>query len=258
MHIPSWIKQLAKCCDSEASRFALGGVQILSDGKIAQMTATDGRCLANVYYEDDRHPAPAPVSVIVDAKDIPKAPEFKYTVTFDGTAMKSCGKVIAEPKPIDGRWPRHEDVFTIREKPDGYVSVKLDAELLGKLCALSAALNDDPTHKGITLFVKDHKSAVYATTTGINGEVARMAIMPRVVDGDYKTAEFPPRPGEQPVEQQTPAVKPPKMRTVMQEAKKPAPPPEMLDDDAIAEAVTREPDPIGSPIVACGPLSKVG
>lgn len=257
MHIPSWIRQLAKCCDPESSRYALGGVQILSDGKIAQVTATDGRCLANVYYEDDRETTPAPVSAIVDAKDFPKAPEFKHTVTYDGKAMRAAGKVIAEPKPIDRRFPRIEDVFVLREKPDGYVSVKLDAELLGKLCALSAAMNDDPTHKGITLFIKDHKSAVFATTTGINGEVARMAIMPRVVDGESKTAEFPPRPGEQPVEKPK-AATPPKMKAVMHKAEQPAPPPEMLDDDAIAEAVTREPDPIGSTIVSCGPLAPVG
>ena len=127
------------------------------------------------------------------------------------------------------------------------MAVNVDAALLAKLCALSNAMNDDQHKgKGITLFVKDAKSCVFATTTSEDGKhVARLAIMPLAADDDGYKHAFPARPGAVP-----PAAESGKQK------RKPAPPPEVLDDDAIAEAVTREPEPIGL-LVTGGTLAPV-
>lgn len=276
MRIPSFIKQLVKCCDHNAIRFALGGVKCSSDGKVDTLTATDGRILACVSIESEDG---AEVDVVVDGKVLssPPAAAFKKPVRFDGKTLQYGGSSTAV-EAIEGRFPRYEEIFDpIHADQSGYVSVKLDGELLRKLADLAAAMSDDSHTKGITLFVKDAKSAVYASCTGTDGYYARMAIMPRASDDD-KPHQFPPRPGEQPVEQPQPKPKRKKEMVVEYATVYPdgrrvpgetvnvttgeviaaGPPPEMLDDDAIAEAVTREPDPIGSPIVACGPLAQVG
>lgn len=272
MRIPSFIKQLAKCCDSNAVRYALGGVQCKSDGKIEQLTATDGRILASVWrFSEDRDE----VSAIVDGKVLssPPAAAFKSPVRFDGKTLQHGGS-STQVEAIEGRFPRVEDVFDkIHVDASGYVAVTLDAELLAKLCSLSAAMNKDGQAKGITLFVKDAQSCVFATCTSTDGYTARLAIMPRAADDD-KPHQFPARPGEQPAEKPKPTPK--RVMRVTHETvhadgrrepctaadnapigKRPrhaGPPPEMLDDDAIAEAVTREPEPVGAGSFVSPPL----
>lgn len=236
MKVPAFIKQLAKCCDSEASRYALGGVQMLSDGKTCQLTATDGRILASVSYDDDDI-APKPVSAIVPADDMPNAPVFKSPVSFDGTAWSQAGKTVLTSTPVEGRFPRIEDVFDAAGGK-GYVAVKLDAALLGKLCALAHAMNDDDRTKGIALYVKDHTSAVFAAARSTSGHVARMAIMPRAADG-MPPDGFPAKPGTAPAPEKSAAES--GKRTPKPAAKPVAPPPEVMDDDHVAAAVSESP-----------------
>ena len=236
MRIPAFIKQLAKLTDRESSRYALGGVQIVSDGKTCQLTATDGRILANVAYADDEETEPKPVSAIVSADDVPNAPVFKSPVSFDGTTWRQAGKVVSEVKPVEGRFPRIEDVFG-RAADKGYVAVKLDAALLRKLCDLSASMNDDEHTKGITLYVKDAQSCVFAATNSTSGHVARMAIMPRAADGVYKPDQFPPRPGTAPAAEKPAAESAKRGGRAPANKAKPAPPPEMMTDEQVAAAV---------------------
>jgi len=240
MKIPVFIKALARICDKESSRYALGGIECKSDGTTAQLTATDGRILATVHYEDEDGKA---FTAIAPAKELSNGPAaaYKAGVRYDGAYVSSTGdsgfKEKTKVEPVDGRFPRVEDIFSIYDKPKGYVSVQLDASLLRKLCDLSDAINDGPT-RGITLYVKDGTSCVFGATRGENGEVARLAIMPLATDGNYKTPPFPARPGAESVDEEAPA-----------------PPPETLDDDAIAEAVSREPEPIGA---VCGLVASDG
>lgn len=235
MKVPAFIKQLAKCCDSESRRYALGGVQIVSDGKTCHLTATDGRVLASVSYADDEETEPKPVSAIVSADDVPNAPVFKSPVFFDGKAWRQAGKVIAEATPIDGRFPRIEDVFD-KATSTGYVAVKLDATLLRKLCDLSASMNDDDRTKGITLYVKDAKSCVFAATSSTSGHVARMAIMPRHVDG-WKPDAFPAKPGTAPAAEKPAAESAKRGGKAATPKPKQAPPPEMMTDAQVAAVV---------------------
>lgn len=271
MRIPSFIKQLAKCCDANAIRYALGGVQCKSDGKIEQLTATDGRILATVYCDDGDGDT---VDAIVDGKVLssPPAAAFKKPVRFDGSTLQHGG-FSTQVTRIEGKFPRIEDIFDqIHDDASGYVAVKVDAELLSKLCSLSAAMNSSSDAKGLTFFVKDAQSCVFAACTSTDGYTARLAIMPRAADEGVPHA-FPPRPGEQPAEQATPKKKRKKEMVVQNctvypdgrrvpgetvnvttgEVIAAAPPPEMLDGDAIAEAVTREPEPVGAADYLCSP-----
>ena len=260
MKLHSWIKQLAKVCDAESSRYALGGVACKSDGVTAQLTATDGRILATVRYPEDGDGTEAEMDCIVDGKALasPPAAAFKalrphLMPTYDGTSL-TYGGTTTSPPLIDGRFPRYEDLFTIHDEPDGYTLVRLDPALLKKLCELAQAVQAEQT-KGITLFIRDSKSCVFATCH--NSEtVARMAIMPLACDDENWKPQFPARTAG-PCGEGTDS----SPVCIENKAKQPAPPPEMLDDDAIAEAVTREPEPMivrGVGIVACGPLAPIG
>lgn len=231
MKIPLFIKALARICDKESSRYALGGIECKSDGTTAQLTATDGRILATVHYPDGDGKE---FEAIVAAKDLSNGPAatYKQGVHYDGKCIGS-GKDKVAVTPVDGRFPDCEKVLTIHDSPDGYATVTLDAELLGKLCALADGMNDKGEQRGITLYVKDQQSCVFAAARSQDGHVARLAIMPRAVDDKDWKPDFPARPGAVPV-----AAK-------KRGKKAPAPVPECLDDDAIAEAVTREPVAVG-------------
>jgi hypothetical protein len=260
MRIYSWIKQLAKVCDTESSRYALGGIECKSDGVTAKLTATDGRILATISYPDDSPPHHK-IDVIVNGKELaaPPAAAFKQRESmcpnYDGKSL-SYGSTTTEPAVIDGRFPKYEDLFSIHHNPEGYTVVRLDPSYLKTLCELAQCIGGE-THKGITLFVKDSQSCVFAYAKNCD-TVARLAIMPLACDEENWKPQFPARPGTEPT---------------AAEVEQPAPPPEMLDDDAIAEAVTREPEPmvvagvmpepeemtgIPSAIADCGPLALIG
>lgn len=231
MQIPQFIKRLAKFCDTEQSRYALGGIECKSDGSTAQLTATDGRILACVHYADN---GPA-MEVIVNGKELacPTAQELKSGVRFDGESLCVGKAVKGKVDVLDGaRFPKYEPLFTIHDSLEGYVGVRFDAALLRKLCDLSHDMNSDDKTRGLTLFIKDQQSCVFGTTTGEDGHVARFAVMPRAADADGWKPTFPARPGVEAAAAES-------------EDAEPAPPPETLDDDAIADAVTREPEPVG-------------
>ena len=258
MKLPTFIKQLAKVCDMEASRYALGGVHCVSDGTLAHLTATDGRILATVSYADATG---TPVNSIVEGSVIvsPPVAALKAGVRFDGKALHHGGSTTSVA-PIEGRFPRIEDVFdAIESEPEKYAAVKLDPALLRKLVDLAHAMNTDATAKGITLFVKDSGSAVFASCASEDGHVARMAIMPRAADGKTKHS-FPARPHAAPTDTPAatqPAPKPtqelrvryetvhadgrrepgPTVNVTTGKVEQPAPPPELKTDKHAAGAV---------------------
>jgi hypothetical protein len=265
MKIPSFIKQIVKCCDTEASKYALGGVKCESDGQIARLTATDGRVMVSVQSADD---GPA-VDAVVDGKTLAAIPaaalRSKHSVEFLGDRLEyhdKPGFVSVKVDPLEGRFPRYEDVFDsiYASGTDRHAVVKLDAAMLRKLADVADAMDPDGNRKGITLFVGASDKAVFATCRSEDGYIARMVVMPRV-EGEGTDFSFPtagstpafttpePKPKRDMVVQNT-TVYPDGRRvpgdTVnVTTGKVLAPPPEMLDDDAIAEAVTREPACIG-------------
>lgn len=234
MKIPAFIKALAKFCDSESSRYALGGVKCESDGVTAKLTASDGRILATISYSDDHSKK---MDVIVEGKALaaPPAAAFKAVRDgeqphFDGECLK-YGSTATNPPLIDGRFPRYEELFTIHDDASGYVAVRLDPVYLRTLCDLASVVGGESS-KGITLFVKDAKSCVFGYARNLD-TVARLAIMPLALDGK-EGWEFPARPGAE-VAAENPAAE-----SVVEEEQT-APPPEFMDDKQVAAAVS-EPD----------------
>lgn len=199
MRIPAFVKQLAKVCDTESSRYALGGIRCQSDGTTAQLTATDGRILANVYYPDAGGTV---VDVIVEGRLLASTPAAAFKdapgVSLDGTTLRH-GNNRADFTPIEGCFPRYEDVFTIHDDPSGYVPVKLDPAYLKTLCELAHGIGG-ATSKGIVLWVRDARSCVFADARSGTGHVARLAIMPLAADDAKWSLAYPPRPGAEPVE----------------------------------------------------------
>lgn len=194
MKIPTFIKQLAKVCDTESSRYALGGIKCQSDGHTAQLTATDGRILATIHYADDDGGS---FDVIVGGKQLASIPAAAFKdragVSFDGKTLRHGGTAV-DLAPIDGRFPRFEDVFSIHDEPDGYIAVKLDPAYLKTLCELAHGVGGDAC-KGVVLWVKDAQSCVFGDARSSEGHVARLAIMPLAADDAAHALAYPPRPG---------------------------------------------------------------
>lgn len=235
MKIPAFIKALVKFCDSESSRYALGGVKCESDGVTAKLTATDGRILATVSYADDHS---KPMDVIVDAKQLaaPPAAAFKSVRDsdlphFDGETLK-YGGTTTSPTLIDGRFPRYEELFTIHDDASGYVAVRLDPSYLRTLCDLAVPVGTEQS-KGITLFVKDATSCVFGYARN-HDTVARLAIMPLSADDGN---QFPPRPGTAPAAEKPAAESAKRGGKAATPKPKQAPPPEMMTDAQVAAVV---------------------
>jgi hypothetical protein len=250
MKLPSFIKALCKLCGSGEGRWnGLAGVKCESQDGVAKLAATDGRMLAVVSYKDDDHvdvrtSEKVGVNVVVPGKELSRA----YSAAFAKNGKRGVMLLPAKGEvhvtgaggstdiPTgDCVYPRYEEVLPQDASMKGYVSITLDPDLLYKLCDLCSAAQTD-THKGMTLWIKDGESAAYVSGRYAEAGTAytvRCAIMPLSSDDPKGKATFP---------------------VVAAAGGKPAPkrkssksvPPELMDDDAVAAAVTREPEPIGS------------
>jgi len=264
MKIPAFIKSLCRLCDTESSRYALGGVKCEADGSVSAMTATDGKLLASVSFPDQNADA---FDVIVAGKDMARAYAAHVSKNdVAGVVLEPRGKevTIAGGKgstlvaPIDGRFPNYRQVLPTggagpadKHSPDlhdGYVSVMLDPAMLGKLCDLyveAAGPRRAAGLKGMTLWVKDGESAVYLSAAyhpDGTEYVIRAAIMPLAADVPGKAAVYPTA-YDKPTTDPTATIR--AERLAKGKKRPPAPTPEHLSDDAIAAAVTREPDAVG-------------
>lgn len=268
MKLPGFIKKIAAVCDTESSRYALGGILCEHSGKHSTVVATDGRKLVAVDYEDAS--GEAEQSFIVDGKSVCKAvtavcthkSERAVVSLVNGQVRVEGHKSLGDGGPngnvataahIDGRFPRYKDVFGIYDEPLGnYACVKLDPAYIIQLAEIVKAAQSEAS-RGVYLWVNhsDPAKAVYMHMHGEEGELVRAVLMPLATDGDATTGactEYP-RPeftgqetGPEPesyddhpdrgnVEQDEPVVG--------------GGPPECLDDDTIAAAVTAEPEPVG-------------
>lgn len=246
MKVPAFIKQLAKFCDLESSRYALAGIKCESDGKVAKMTATDGRALVCAHWNDD---GPA-MDVIVDGEQLASAPPAAFKpdasgdthVTFDGTTLKH-GNVAIQVAALDGRFPRVEDVFDAiyRDRP-AYTAVKLNSSYLRTLCDLATAVSCRYGAPHITLWVRPTQAggpytAVAAESHAVDGShTIRMALMQLGVDSAQEY-EFPARPGTVPAAEKPTAESAKRGRKAVAKKAEPAPPPEMMTATQVAAAV---------------------
>lgn len=259
MRLPRFIKKIIGCTDNESSRYALGGVKCEFNGEQSTCVATDGRQLIAVTYADDS--GGESFDAVVDGKSLSKAVTAVTSgkkdlalIAHDNGAVRVDGVtgsaslrpngLSAKASTIDGRFPRYEDVFAgiYGEDIADFVCVKLDPDLLSELLAACSAAQSE-ANKGVYMWVNRARavtSAVYLHMHGEDGELVRAAIMPLAPDDGTTGArccKAYPKPGErtQPADDLTPEPEP-----VVSGG-----PPECLDDDVIAAAVSAEPEPVG-------------
>jgi DNA polymerase III sliding clamp (beta) subunit (PCNA family) len=186
MRLPSFIKAIVGCTDTESSRYSLGGVKCESAENVSIITVTDGRKLLNVSYGDECDP----VDCIIEAKPLTKAytaaaVKGRNTVfeVVDGKAMVVGGAGAATAPLIDGKFPRWRDVFgdTAEHKQIG-----VKPELLIDVLAVFKAAGVE----GVRVYVGDAERAIYFAATAPTGEVIRAVLMPMSLDVTPFPGEF--------------------------------------------------------------------
>ena len=186
MRLPSFIKAIVGCTDTESSRYSLGGVKCESTENVSIITVTDGRKLLNVSYGDECDP----VDCIIEAKPLTKAytaaaVKGRNTVfeVVDGKAMVVGGAGAATAPLIDGKFPRWRDVFgdTAEHKQIG-----VKPELLIDVLAVFKAAGVE----GVRVYVGDAERAIYFAATAPTGEVIRAVLMPMSLDVTPFPGEF--------------------------------------------------------------------
>lgn len=172
MLIPSKIftAGISKLCDTEASRYALGGVKIERDSEgRPHIVATDGRKLIEcTWAEPDASDYPAgwaldhvsEYEAIIPKKNweeagklppvrTPKAilryvvleePTTNGTVTLGATDLETDRRVTA--RQIEGRFPRWGDVFP-HQQPHEQTTIAMDAGYVAEVCAILGKLADN-------------------------------------------------------------------------------------------------------------------
>ena len=178
MRLPSFIKAIVGCTDTESSRYSLGGVKCESADNVSIITVTDGRKLLNVSYGDECDP----VDCIIEAKPLTKAytaaaVKGRNTVfeVVDGKAMVVGGAGAATAPLIDGKFPRWRDVFG---DTSAHKQIGVKPELLIDLLAVFKAAGVE----GVRVYVGDAENALYFAGTAPTGEVLRAVLMPMSLD----------------------------------------------------------------------------
>ena len=186
MRLPSFIKAIVGCTDTESSRYSLGGVKCESADNVSIITVTDGRKLLNVSYGDECDP----VDCIIEAKPLTKAytaaaVKGRNTVfeVVDGKAMVVGGAGAATAPLIDGKFPRWRDVFG---DTSAHKQIGVKPELLIDLLAVFKAAGVE----GVRVYVGDAENALYFAATAPTGEVLRAVLMPMSLDVTPFPGEF--------------------------------------------------------------------
>lgn len=225
MRIPSFIKALIGCTDTESSRYSLGGVKAEHRDGVSILTATDGRQLVSVSYADTPRgddPDTEVLDVVLDGKSLSKAfgvANKRGKDTSVSAAAGTTGKMIVEGgggsafvDTTEGRFPRWRDCFGSDLDARGGCSVAVCPELLTQVLAVYKAANVS----SVGVWVKDGNSAIGFAGRAPSGEEIRAILMPKEMDGkdDRRTAfpggiELPPMQGvvidDQPAVEETTA-----------------------------------------------------
>lgn len=186
MRLPSFIKAIVGCTDTESSRYSLGGVKCESVDNVSLITVTDGRKLLNVSYGDECDP----VDCIIEAKPLTKAytaaaVKGRNTVfeVVDGKAMVVGGAGAATAPLIEGKFPRWRDVFGDTAE---HQQIGVKPELLIDVLAVFKAAGVE----GVRVYVGDAEKAIYFAATAPTGEVIRAVLMPMSLDATPFPGEF--------------------------------------------------------------------
>lgn len=190
MRLPSFIKAIVGCADTESSRYSLGGVKCDAADNRCSVTVTDGRKLLNVSYGDECDP----VDCIIEAKPLVKAfaaasAKGRNTVfeVVEGDlgrkAMVVGGGGAATAPLIDGKFPRWRDVFG---DTSAHKQIGVKPELLIDVLAVFKAAGVE----GVRVYVGDAERPLYFAATAPTGEVIRAVLMPMSLDVTPFPGEF--------------------------------------------------------------------
>ena len=192
MRLPSFIKAIVGCTDTESSRYSLGGVKCESTDNVSIITVTDGRKLLNVSYGDECDP----VDCIIEAKPLTKAytaaavkgrnTVFEVVEGASGQRAMVVGGAGAATAPlVEGKFPRWRDVFG---DTSAHTQIGVRADLLIDVLSVFKAAGVE----GVRVYVADGEQPYYFAGTAPTGEVIRAVLMPVTLDstpfpGEYGT-----------------------------------------------------------------------
>lgn len=175
---PKIVKAVCACASSDPKRYALSAVKVecLGDGK-ARMTATDGKQLVEVTFRHfDPKDFPSEIDAVKSAKNGAKsalvpAAELARTVGKSKAAKRGSVPVLTMPvlvmgdaestvigtdlastsadaiRNTEGSFPNTaKDAGGIWPEGEPIATVKLNPELLARLCAAALSLNPDARH----------------------------------------------------------------------------------------------------------------
>jgi hypothetical protein len=212
MYLPRVLSELVGWSDHEASRYALGGVQIRRIGDKCQAEATDGRRLARVTWTDpDDNPNNCPpvpeFCTLLDAKELRSACR---AVSKFVTKKEARGSIQSHPfglnedvngkatihspfnetnqsvAVIEGRWPRTDDVVHT-EPREKEVRATLNPKFLRDLADTVVAMGCE----GVTVRVVNEREAVAFECVNDSGVRMDAVVMPIAADAPKPKAKKP-------------------------------------------------------------------
>jgi hypothetical protein len=189
MKLPAFVKKIVAFCDYSASRYSLQGVKCETADGWSHAVGTDGRVLACVSYPDDG----PDIDVVADGKSLAKlpVPGLKAGASL-APGGKVSGGVTADVPCLEGRFPEYERVLV----QDGeYTCVRLDPELLAKLCDLHAAAVVSEQQRSFCLWVSRESTKPVFTSGQYGQTVIRGVLMPLAADDGSSAPPWPGRPG---------------------------------------------------------------
>lgn len=224
MRLPQFIKSLIALCDKDSPRYALGGVHVeRKENGRAFFTATDAAMLASVSFDDSGSDGCQEWESTLNGQQLAKAMtacklpakslrSMTIDSLVDGRATVS-GSATATVDRLDGRFPRWRDVM---KQQGDYRWTAVDPSRLKVIAELYSSASKDVT---VDVYMSDDPgSPMFFMSTNEHGETTRAVLMPKV--GDRKKPEW---------------VHDPDADFA------PAPAPECVDDDVLAESIAEEP-----------------
>lgn len=185
------------CCDTESTRYALGGVAVFPRSKDQVfLAATNSHVLAVTSCEGQYHGYTQDLPVVMPLDILPKNAKERNTLAtktsmspndpeswirfddeVDSKQWHSPFNRTADR--VDGRFPRARDVMPMADAND-YLIFTLDAQLL---LNLSKALTDGES-RGITVFVPKEDSGKVTKCVPVMGNLGVGALMPLSIEDE--------------------------------------------------------------------------
>jgi DNA polymerase III sliding clamp (beta) subunit (PCNA family) len=201
--IPANIVEVAKFCDDESTRYALGGISVkVADGKY-EVCATDTRRLVVVSGSCNGKPVGKTLFTahanrrvqdatpyfegIIGGKDLKKAvalsADKSKAIAFNQNGNSVCvavdGARAIDMPLIEGRFPNYQDVLP---KDEPATTMLLDPQLLAEAFALAKKFATK-CHRGVFVDIWDRERAIRIRARREDGQEFVALVMPLTQEG---------------------------------------------------------------------------